>query len=151
MDLFEDFKGVDTCRYLGIAVSVLFTSGETLKGELYYVDFHRTQTIILKVQGRQGGDRFCLIRPSAVKSITALGCPNESVDEIPRVTQEALLECMNNISLSEDEYSQKQSQNEGPMRVSHQKPWSVRAPVTATLMCGNTEALPQDNKQWAMA
>ncbi|KAK1444145.1 hypothetical protein BgAZ_100510 [Babesia gibsoni] len=98
MDILDQLRGYDGYRYLGVEVVVTLSSGETLRGTLYCVELRRSKTIIIRGFGSNKTSSLYLINVDAVKSVSAVGPLNESLDDIPRVSQHDLMGCIASLS-----------------------------------------------------
>uniref|UniRef100_A0A3B0MHF7 Uncharacterized protein n=1 Tax=Theileria annulata TaxID=5874 RepID=A0A3B0MHF7_THEAN len=86
MEPLEQLKGQDSYKYLGVLVSVTMTTGDVLKGELYCLDTHKGQTLVIKSEGDGENFSFHILRLSSIINFEVLGRHNDSSYELTRMT-----------------------------------------------------------------
>eukprot|EP00375_Theileria_parva_P002926 XP_765607.1 hypothetical protein [Theileria parva strain Muguga] len=86
MEPLEQLKGQDSYKYLGVLVSVTMTTGDVLKGELYCLDTHKGQTLVIKSEGDDENFTFHILRLSSIINFEVLGRLNDTAGELTRMT-----------------------------------------------------------------
>ncbi|CDR97851.1 hypothetical protein, conserved [Babesia bigemina] len=147
----EPLRGPDAFKYIGgtactlytrphvhaVQVQIDLTTGERIKGELFYADVQRTPTIIIKGNQERNGHHLYIVHAQSIARLEALGPLNSSIDDIPRITPEQLAEARATLARFDEEVNPKKGHNEGHSKGNYNKKWHSRSSGQNSSQGGN--------------
>ncbi|ORM40433.1 uncharacterized protein BXIN_1853 [Babesia sp. Xinjiang] len=130
---------VDAFHFIGVQVLVKLVTGEKIKGELYSIDLHRCDIVIIRGEDDKGCESLYLVSAPAVVCFEPLGPPNQTMEDIPRIPYDDLVGAKTAVESADEDMLRIMAQEDPHTRITYHKRWTTRNRTPNVPVCSSDE------------